>query len=178
MKRLLSLVALALSVMMIFSVSMGLAEDGIQADSNDNTIGLTNPWKDMTEEELRQVSGLSFTVPEDAEEVIYRWLENENLAEMQFTMDGDEFIARAQPAQLQEGELMNISGIYFDWEHEEEITVNGCLGTISLAQTGSEDWTELCQWYDASSGMMYSLSVYTSDPDGLDLTAMAAEVFA
>ena len=97
---------------------------------------------------------------------------------MQFTMDGDEFIAHAQPAQLQEGKLMNISGIYFDWEHEEELTVNGCHDTIGLAQTGSEDWTELCQWYDASSGMMYSLSVYTSDPDGLDLTAMAAEVFA
>lgn len=147
-------------------------------ETESDTQSLANPWKDLTEEELRQVSGLFFTVPDGAEEIVYRRLENENLAEIQFILDGDEFIARVQPGELHGGELLNISGMYFDWEHEEEITVNGCYGTIGLAKTGSEDWIELCQWYDAASGVMYSLSVYTSDPDGLDLTAVTEGMFA
>ncbi len=137
---------------------------------------LANPWRDLTGDELARVSGMAFGVPEGAEGVVYRWLESDGLAEMQFTMDGDEYCARAQSAELSEGELMNISGMYFQWDHEEAITVNGCPGTLGLAQTGSEDWVELCQWYDAGAKRMYSLSVYTTDPDGLDLTAVAQMV--
>ena len=96
---------------------------------------------------------------------------------MQLVMDGDEYCARIQPAALEEGQLMDISGMYFDWDHEEAVTIGGCPGTISLAQTGSEDWVELCQWYDAAPGLMYALSVYTTDPDGLDLTAVAQMVY-
>ena len=137
---------------------------------------LANPWKDLTGDELAQVSGISFGVPEGAEGVVYRWMESDGLAEMQFTMDGDEYCARAQGAELAGGELMNISGMYFQWDHEEDVEVNGCRGTLGLAQTGSEDWVELCLWYDAGAKRMYSLSVYTTDPDGLDLTAVAQMV--
>ena len=95
---------------------------------------------------------------------------------MQFTLDGDEYCARIQPAALEEGELLNISGMYLPWDNEEEVTSGHCPGTLGLSQTGSEDWTELCLWYDVVPGLMYSLSVYTVDPDGLDLTAVAAMV--
>jgi len=134
---------------------------------------LANPWKDLSRDELAQVSGMSFGVPDGAEGVVYRWLESDGLAEMQFTMDGDEYCARAQSAELKAGELMNISGMYFQWDHEEDIKVNDCPGALGLAQTGSEDWVELCLWYDAHAKRMYSLSVCTTDPDGLDLTAVA-----
>ena len=49
--------------------------------------------------------------------------------------------------------------------------------TIGQAQTGSEDYVELCQWYDADQGLQYSLSVYTTDVDGLDLAAVAEQVY-
>ena len=142
-----------------------------------NEAELANPWSDMTKEGLEQASGVSFGVPEGAENVAYRWLEDEGLAEMQFMLDGDEYCARILPAALAEGELLNISGMYFDWENEEEIEIGHCHGTIGQAQTGSEDWVELCQWYDLAPGLMYSLSVYTTDPDGLDLTAVAQMVY-
>ena len=139
---------------------------------------ITDPWTDLTEEELTQASGVTFGVPEGAEDVVYRWLESESIAEMQFTLDGDEYCARIKPAALEAGVLENISGMYFAWENEEEVTIGGhCLGTLGLAQTGSEDYTELCQWYDLVPGLMYSLSVYTTDPDGLDLTAVAEMVY-
>ena len=134
---------------------------------------LPNPWEELTAEQLMDVSGLNFAVPEGAEQVIYRYLKDEGLAEMLFNMGGDEFCARIQPAQLADGELMNISGMYFAWENEEDVEVRGCRGTIGQARTGSVDWAELCLWYDAASRRMYSLSVATTDPDGLDLAAIA-----
>jgi len=153
-------------------------ESGFVGYALDEEAEIVNPWVELTPAELRQVSGLSFGVPEGAEDVVYRWLESEGLAEMQFTMFGDEFCARVQPAELEDGELMNISGMYFDWEYEEDVTVGQCHGTIGQAQTGSEDWVELCLWYDAEAGLMRSLSVYTTELDGLDLTALAEMVGA
>jgi hypothetical protein len=113
-------------------------------------------------------------VPEEAEKVIYRWLEDGKMAEIQFTIGKDDFCARIQPAALAEGEAMpDISGMYFAWENEEDVEIRGCRGTIGQARTGSVDWVELCLWYDAASQRMYSLDVSTTDPDGLDLTAIA-----
>ena len=152
-------------------------ESGFVGYSLAGGFNMPNPWVDLTADELMQVSGVCFGVPEGAENVIYRYLASEGLAEMQFTLDGDEFCARIQPADLRDGELMNIAGMYFVWDHEEDITVGHCYGTVALAKTGSEDWVELCQWYDLAPGLMYSLSAYTTDPDGLDLTAVAEQVY-
>ena len=138
---------------------------------------LPNPWEDLTKEELEEASGVSFGVPAGAENVLYRYLRSENLAEMQFTLGKDEFCARIQPAALREDEWLDISGMYFAWENEETVAIGPCRGTVSRAQTGSEDWVALCQWYDRTPGLMYSLSVYTTDPDGLDLTAVAQQVY-
>ena len=152
-------------------------ETGFVGYPVENEVSIANPWKDMTAEELKQVSGLSFGVPEGAKDVIYRWLESDKLAEMQFKLDNDEYCARVQPAELSDGELMNISGMYFAWDNEEPITVGQCYGTIGQAQTGTEDWVELCLWYDANAKRMYSLSVSTTELDGLDLTAVAQMVY-
>ncbi len=140
-------------------------------------VSLANPWVTLTAEELKQAAGLAFRVPDGAENVLYRWLESAHLAEMQFTLDDDSYCARIQPAALEEGEWMNISGMYFAWENEESVNIGPCRGTIGQAQTGSRDWVELCQWYDAAPGLMYSLSVSTVNPDGLDLTAVAEQVY-
>ena len=136
-------------------------------------VSMINPWEDLTEEELQAESGLSFNVPDGAENVIYRYLKKDHLAEIQFTIGDDEFCARIQPAE----EAENISGMYFEWDPEEEIRIGSCAGTIGQAKTGSEDWVELCQWYDADQGLQYSLSVSTTDIDGLDLTAVAEQIY-
>lgn len=144
---------------------------------SDEGLEMTNPWVELSREELEQAAGVSFGVPEEAENVIYRYLADEGLAEMQFNMFGDEFCARIKPAALEAGELENISDIYYEWEQEMDVEVEGLYGTLGLAQTGSEDYVELCQWYDLAPGLMYSLSVNTTDPDGLDLVAVAEAVY-
>ena len=138
---------------------------------------MANPWQDVTAEELLAASGLSFEVPEGAKNVIWRWMPSEKLAEMQFTLDEDEFCARLQFADLRNGELLDISGMYFDWEYEEDVTVHHCYGKISQAQCGSEDWVERVLWYDVVPGIAGSLSVRTIELDGLDLTAVAEQVY-
>ena len=139
---------------------------------------IANPWVEMTAEELVQAAGVSFGLPENAENVVYRWLESDRLAEMQFTLDGEEYCARIKPSALEEDQLENISGMYFAWENEEKITIGEyCPGMIGQAKTGSEDYVELCLWYDRVPGLMYSLSVYTTELDGLDLTAVAEMVY-
>ena len=67
--------------------------------------------------------------------------------------------------------------MYFDWENVEEVAIGHCRGVIGQAQTGSEDWIERCMWFDAVPGLMYSLAVYSTDLDGLDLTALAEAVY-
>ena len=137
------------------------------------SVAMPNPWVELTAAELMDESGLTFAVPEGAEQVIYRYLKDEGLAEMLFTIGADEFCCRVQQAELADGELLNNSGMYFAWENEEDVEIRGCRGTIGQARTGSVDWVELCLWYDAASQRMYSLDVSTTDPDGLDLTAIA-----
>ena len=139
-------------------------------------VSYANPWEEMTAEQLEEVSGLSFGVPDGAENVTYRYMQSDGLAEMQFTMGSDEFCARIQPAELEEGQIMNISGMYFDWDNEQDIKVGQCSGTLGQAQTGSEDWVELCLWYDAEKKLQYSLSVYTTELDGLDLIWFAEQI--
>ena len=80
--------------------------------------------------------------------------------------------------QLPSVKLQDISGMYFSWENVEEVTINGCPGTIGQANTGSEDKVERCLWYDEAKGIMYSLSVIDTDLDGLDLTAIAEQITA
>lgn len=136
------------------------------------------PQEDMTREALELASGVAFGVPEGAEDVAYSWYEADGIAEMRFTLDGDEYCARIKPAALEIGEVENISDMYFAWENEEEVTIGGhCQGTLGQAQTGSEEFVELCLWYDLVPGLMYSLSVYTPELDGLDLTAVAEMVY-
>ena len=135
-----------------------------------------NPWEDLTAEQLAAESGLAFGVPEGAENVIYRYMRGEGMAEMQFSWEGGEYCARILPM-AQEGEgLTDISGMYYDWINEEPVTIGDCPGSIAQAQDG-EAWVERCLWYDAAAGRMYSLSVTDREIDGLDLTVLADQVY-
>ena len=138
---------------------------------------VADPWEEMTPEQLAEVSGLRFGIPESADNVVFRYLRSEGLAEMQFSLDSSEFHARVQPLAQESGEPADISGMYFDWVNEEAVQIHGCYGTVRQARDGDEGQAELCLWYDAVRGLQYSLSVYTADTDGLDLAALAEQIY-
>ena len=153
-------------------LGLSLLSVPVMAEEAGETVSVANPWEDMTAEELEETAHLSFGVPEGAENIGYRYLKDGDLAEMQFTVDDDEYCARIQPAD----KPTDISGMYYDWENVEDVRIGQCDGTIGQAKDGSEGWVELCQWYDDGQGLQYSLSVYTTDIDGLDLTAVAEQI--
>ena len=74
--------------------------------------------------------------------------------------------------------MKDISGLYFTWEYEEPVKINGNRGTIGLVQSGTGDMVERCIWYDDARQTVYSLSVTAPDVDGLDLTAVAESIRA
>ena len=96
---------------------------------------------------------------------------------MQFVWAGGEYSARIQPLEMKEYELYDISGMYYEWALEEPVYIGNCFGSLSQAKQDDEVWVERCLWYDAGRGLMYSLSVTAADVDGLDLTALAEQVY-
>ena len=136
--------------------------------------GMANPWAETTADGLMEKLGLQFGVPEGATDVRYRMMEAEKLAEMTFTWDDMEYTARIKPAAAFE----DISGLYYSWENvEEDDSVGGCPTWEARAEDGDRI-VDLCLWYDAAPGLMYSLN--TSGPDhldGFDILAAAQQVY-
>ena len=56
--------------------------------------GLANPWEETTADALARFPGVTFGVPEGAEDIEYRLLRKDALAEMQFTWYDLRYCAR------------------------------------------------------------------------------------
>ena len=159
------LIAIILTALMLLSYA-AFAEAPIE--------GMPNPWTETTAEGLMEALGLEFAVPEGAENVAFRMLEDESLAEMEFDLDGMTYTARIQPAV----EWTDISGMYYEWENTmEDITIGDRPAWEGRAADG-DNTADLCLWFDVVPGLMYSLgTVGEGDLDGFDLTAIAEQIF-
>lgn len=137
------------------------------------SIGMPNPWQyEVAPEEIQKMVNESFTVPEDAENVVYGIMESEKLAEVQFDIDGVSYCARMEPAD----KFTDISGIYATWDSEENEEINGIDATYRRSIT-EEEWYDNILYYDAAGKMMYSISATAPDLDGFDLMAVAETIF-
>lgn len=154
MKRLTALV-----LVLAWLCFAGLAEDMMRT---------ANPWTLTTAEELMQTLGVEFGVPEDAENVVYRMLESENLAEMQFGWRDAEYSARIKPAAVFE----DISGFYYRWNAEETCEIGWCEGRIMRT-----DEATVCLWYDAAPGLMYSVGTVAPADAEVDIRALAEMIY-
>lgn len=135
-----------------------------------------DPWQSMTAEQLQKAIGIMFRTPDGAEKTAYRWYADDRLAEMQFFRNGGEYTFRAQPVALGQDEMLDISGLYFNWDNQELETVAGFKGLISQAKSDTGETVECVMWYDNTTGIMHSLSVTAPDVDGLDLAAVAEQI--
>ncbi|MBE6001337.1 MAG: hypothetical protein E7239_08115 [Sarcina sp.] len=150
------------------------------------SVGMANPWRDVTEEEAASVVTHLFRVPEGAENVMWSMMdageaqeaegeEVSPLVQLFFEMDGTQFTARAKQGGDPEED---ISGMYYDWDATEDIVVGNwnVPGKIySFMEEG--DNAQLCSWRDEDTATSYSLAANGSDLDGLDLTAVAAFMY-
>lgn len=133
-------------------------------------VGLANPWRDVTADGLMEAAGLTFGIPEGAEDVGYSVMNENELAEMRFTLQGGQFTARIAPASA----FTDISGMYYAWEAKEGFQLGACVGSHWAAQDGE---INLYLWYDAAPGLMYSLSAQGANLQQIDLQAVARQVY-
>lgn len=161
MKKTISLILAALLAALCFAA---VAEE---------SVGLANPWTETTAEALLENPGVAFGIPEGAENIRYFLLADEGLAEMQFTWYGEDYVARIKPAV----EFEDISGMCYDaWDDEMECDIGGCAGRMMRVRDG-ENTVDVCLWFDAVPGIMYSVSVVAPDLDGFDITASAMQLY-
>ena len=167
-KKTLFFVILTLTVLVL-----GCAFDKAEKSTETLRIGMPNPWVETDADGLMETLGLQFDVPEDAEDVVYRMLESEKLAEMKFILNDMPFTARIKPAAL---EMEDISGLNYKWYMEKESNDHWYKEKIMQAKDGN-DTVQALLWFDIVPGLTYSLSTKAPDLDGFDIIAVAQMVW-
>ncbi len=150
--------------------------------STQEVVGIANPWRDSTEEECRQAVGNGFSAPEGATNVKWRIMDTDveawKLVEMTFDLDGMSFTARQQATG---DEPQDISGMYYDWTVENEVTLanwaGGNMKATCKRYIGENESTDVCTWYDVETGDSYSLGTTAKDLEGFDIQAIAEAIY-
>lgn len=142
-----------------------------------------NPWKSITEEEAVAKIPRLFKAPDDAEDIKWSVMESEEIKEpmvqLEFESNDTDFTARAQVG----GNEEDISGMYVKWTATEDVTLSnwgdGNMPAKIYSYTGDgEDDNMLITWFDVEIGINYSLSATGDDLNGLDLQAVADQIYA
>ena len=143
---------------------------------------IANPWRDITEDEAAVTVPRLFTSPEGAQNVKWSVMEDGNkqppMAQLVFTLDETEYTARAQVGTEEE----DISGMYYEWTSTEEITLSnwGKGNQKATAYSFVENdavRVMVVTWFDSEPGVNYSLSTVGDDLNGLDLAAIADQIY-
>ncbi len=158
----------------------GMTEDEIEQLivllSKDQT-GLANPWTQSDEQGVAKATGFEMTAPDEATDVSYSYMSSDGLAQMQFTLDGMKWVYRIQMAD----ELTDISGMEYQWTDEIECSVSDRDAVYySYVSTGNgkEENAQLVNWYDAVTGVTYSLSATGKELSDTEMLAYAEDLYA
>ena len=153
---------------------------------NPGEVGMINPWRDATEEEANELIPRLFKAPDGAKEISWMILDDAKeangeegpLVDLQFTLDGNIFDARAQ---VTGDDYLDLSGLYYDWTVEDDVTLaNWGFGNMqgkTFRNINDSGMVDLITWYDVEIGISYSLSVVAEDLDGFDIQAVAEQMY-
>ena len=133
---------------------------------------LENPVTEVSGQELLTKTGISFCLPEGAENAAYSYIDDgeQVIAQLRFTLDGADCAARAVSTGIPGDVLPDISGLYYEWQHSG----TGEVGYNSAQLHWNEGEAGHAAWYDYAPGILYSLSMDSGA--GRDaLLAIAAE---
>lgn len=150
-----------------------LEDDETKEETEDEEfVGMANPWTDVSADELFAATGVEANVPENAENVVYRYLEAENLGEIQFKVNSADYNFRMQPT----AEFTDISGLFYEWTGEEDSKVSICDAKLYEAVDGANTVRSLL-WYDTVPGVMYSLSEISEGAEADAIVQIAETVY-
>ena len=125
---------------------------------SEEPVAVENPWVVSTAEDVEFYLGRTFGVPDDAENIEYRFSAHNDLAEMNFTWHGSEWTARMMPST----EMVDISGLYYDWDPEytthDSRQIGENLFVTRRAVKADEGYVVADLGFDEASQLMYTLS--------------------
>ena len=119
-------------------------------------IGMPNPVRESTAQDILETVGVRFAIPDGAENVRYSVIGG-SLAQVDFSWNGNECTARAEPSG--ETSLKDISGFYYDWKNSAEVKVGYNNAKANWTKDGNGNSVGICIWWDAAPGIMYSASM-------------------
>ena len=130
-------------------------------------VGLPNPMRESSMEELYEIYGVELKAPSDAEDVAYFRFEGEEpLGQMSFTRGGVSCCCRVAAGDA----LRDISGMYYDWETVVLVPERNL--SLSYIPSGAG----IAAAFDEADGRILSLSVSDGADEAL-LRAVFDEVF-
>ncbi len=187
-------VVLASVMMLALATGCGKEEKTTEATTEATTQAVTateeavggdqvaNPWKAITEDEAIAKIPRLFKAPDDAEDVKWSVMESEEtkepMVQLDFERDDTDFTARAQVG----GKEEDISGMYYEWTAKEDVTLsnwgdgNMPAKLYVYSDNGAVE-NMLITWFDVEVGINYSLGATGKDLDGLDLSAVADQMY-
>ena len=179
MKKLKTRKHFTLLLVSLFILIIGCGKEAVSEEA----VGMANPWSDCSEEEAASVCPRLFKAPAGASDI--KWSKMEDQAEgkgilfqLSFTLNGNEFCARAQCGAAETDE---IHGLYYDWNVTDDCTLanwgEGHMQGKTYRYIDDNNTVDLITWYDIEIGIAYSLSVSAPDLDGFDIQAIAEQMY-
>lgn len=150
--------------------------DALGTEETSEDTQMENPWTETDAEGIAEATGFEMSAPEGASKVSYSYMKENGLAQMSYMLDGADWNYRMQEAD----ELTDISGLYYTWDSESDGEVSGLSAQYYGYAASDEENAEMVQlvnWYDAVTGVTYSLSASGTDLDGMDLQVYAEAVY-
>lgn len=168
------------------AISETASENGETSATDEENVGMANPWRGCTEDEAKSSCPRLFKAPEGSSAVSWSMMGEKSddpgaqgpLIQLDFSMDDMDFTARAQYGA---DEYADISGMYYEWTATDDVTLanwgEGHMEGKVSRYVGDDGMVDLCTWYDIEIGIAYSLSVEASDLDGFDIQAVAEQMY-
>lgn len=179
MKKLIVALAAVLMFLCVFTACSGKPGSDVdpQGEQTDNATdpdfqsGVINPLVESNADGVAQQLGFALGVPDGAENVEYFILSGDT-EELRFTLNGLDYTARLKAT----AGFEDISGMCYTWTNTLDDEIEGCECKL-MRYSGDEGDIDVCLWYDAAPGLMYSLTTSDSSLDGFDITAAALQVY-
>ena len=150
MKRYLNLLLIFISFTLIFSS----CQNKKSAKKGQNLIGMANPMRESTNQQIYEKFSLSFNIPSESEDEKF-FIIQDKVAQFSFSWHSLECISRFAPG----AEMADISGLYYDWEKNYSEIIDGKEIYVRYVMTSGGDIISSSHFFDEVNKINYSFSI-------------------
>ncbi len=179
MKKFVAVFLLVLMFLCAFTACSGKPESDVNSrneqtdEVTDSSVqsGMINPLVETDANGIASRLDFALCVPDGAENIKYFILTGDT-EELRFSLNGLDYTARLKAT----AGFEDISGMNYTWTNTLDDEIKGCKCRL-MRYNGDKGDIDVCLWYDATHGLMYSLTTSDRSLDGFDITAIALQMF-